>query len=49
MCIFNIPFGLPLFYLYLRFFPELIPSWMMVDTFHEKIIEIRKQAKKRAF
>lgn len=39
--VFNVPFGFPLFYLYLTLFPQLIPSWMMVDSIHEKILSKR--------
>ena len=37
--IFNVPFGFPLFYLYFKLFPRLIPSWMMIDTVKKEMLK----------
>jgi hypothetical protein len=47
-CIFNVPFGFPLFYLYFTLFPKLIPSWMMIDTVNTEMLKNQSQRKKDA-
>ena len=45
----NVPFGFVLFYTYLKLFPQLIPSWMMVDLIYEKIEKRRDERRVNAW
>ncbi len=41
--ILNIPFGGPLFFAYMKFFPNFTPTWVITDKVHDELMEERTE------